>query len=45
MHLPVLEGRYTMSYWYLVILRQPNVKKKLREQDIKNILSEKVGGI
>ena len=41
MHLPVLEGRYTMSYWYLVILRQPNVKK----QDIKNILSEKVGGI
>ena len=28
MHLPVLEGRYTMSYWYVVILRQPNVKKQ-----------------
>ena len=42
MHLPVLEGRYTMSHCYLVILRQPNVMK---EKDIKNILSEKVGGI
>ena len=46
MHLPVLEGRYTMSYWYLVILRQPNVKEmKGTGYKLKNILSEKVGSI
>ena len=41
MHLPVLDSRYTMPYWYLVILKQPNVKKN----DIKNILSENVSGV
>ena len=45
MHFPVLEGRYTMSYWYLVILRQPNIKKNEGNKILKNILSEKVGGI
>ena len=34
--------RYIMSHWCLVILKQP---KKRTKQDVKNILSEKVGGI